>query len=103
MYGPDIHSMFTGFFRGGNTVIHILQVAPYAFLDQHDIRALINFGGHVMTNINVENAFTKYGQSQIEFNTMKQLWLAGKYEQAGESAAEALMNLTEYEIPQIVN
>ena len=53
-----------------------------------------------MSNISVENAFAKYGQSQIEFNSMKELWKAGEYEKAGESAAEGLMTLTEYQIPQ---
>ena len=96
MYGPDVHSMITGFFRGGHTVAQLAKTFPFFLLDSHDTRALINFGTHATSNISMNNAIAKYGQSQIEFQAIKQLWIAGKYEKAGESAAQALMTLSEY-------
>ena len=102
MSGPDLHSMLTGLYRAGRTVVNMMEFIPWMFVDQHDIRSLILFGGNIMTNINMDNAFAKYGQFQIEFNSMKQLWLEGKYKLAGETAAEGLMNLSEYQIPQMI-
>ena len=93
--------MITGIYRVGRTVMNVIEFIPWAFTDQHDIKALILFGGNIMTNINMDNAFAKYGQFQIEYNSMKQLWYEGKYAQAGETAAEGLVNLAEYHIPQL--
>ena len=40
---------------------------------------MIDFGGHILNHLNVDNAFVKYGQLELEYQDVKQLWTESKY------------------------
>ena len=63
--------MLTGLFRAGHTLMNMALFLPYAFNDPHDVNAIIKFGGNFLSNLNVDNAFVKFGQLQLEYQEVK--------------------------------
>ena len=60
---------------------------------------MIDFGGHLLNHISVDNAFVKFGQLELEYQDVKQSWRESKYGEAGQKAADGLIDFAEYEIP----
>ena len=99
MDGPDLHAMFTGFFRAGTTIISLTQFLPFVYYAQVDVNNIIDFGGHILDKLSYDNAIVKFGQLQLEYTDVKQLWMESKFEEAGRKAAEGLISFAEYKIP----
>ena len=95
MDGHSIHSMVTGLFRGGKTIMTMLDFVPWAMADHHDLRALSHYWARTVSNFNMDSAFVKFGQLQLEYQEVKHLWLEGKYGDAGSKAAEGLAELAD--------
>ena len=99
MDGPGLHDMFTGFFRAGKTIMSMWHFVPFVYYAQVDVNNMIDFGGHILDHLSYDNAIVKFGQLQIEYTDVKQLWIESKFEEAGRKAADGLISFAEYEIP----
>ena len=87
MDGPDPHVMITGFFRAGHTIQNLITFLGYAFVDKHDLKGMIKYGTNLLSSLSMDNAFLKFGQLQLDYQEVKQIWNTGEYYSAGVQAA----------------
>ena len=84
MDGPDPHVMLTGLFRAGLAVKNLLSFLQFVqlehFLFDKDLSRVQLFSNNVFSGLNVDNAFVKFGQLQLEYQEAKQIWESGMYQ-----------------------